>query len=172
MLIKLVFETLLSPDELELNKFIGSNGGPDKFMENDRLLKDLMEKRKDQLKRSPSFSPQGQIASQLEGDRFKELKEELKTNLDSSLDESRKLFDQKFKEQSHQFEEVKNVVTRESDRIIKQIRSGAHNRVIDKVCVPPDLAYRNCSDKALGYAPYMDGYGLFYDFMADRTLPE
>ena len=50
MLVNFIFETLVSPDEQELKKFVGSNGGPDEFMDNDKLLKNLVQKRQDQLK--------------------------------------------------------------------------------------------------------------------------
>ena len=50
MMMKVVFEAFVSPEEQELKKFITSKCGPERFADNDKLLRDLIQKREEQRK--------------------------------------------------------------------------------------------------------------------------
>lgn len=134
LLMKLVFETLASPEEQELSHFIKTKGGADKFVEDDKLLQELIHKRDSQLSRNSGSSASAGVPQQGKSSTsFIEIKEQLKGSLDKSLAESKAFFDRKFEEQKNQLSEVKRVVRHESDRIIDEILSGPADRIRDKV---------------------------------------
>lgn len=148
-----VFGTLLSPEEKEFNKFIAEKGGLAKVTKDETLLKDLVRKRQAQESRSHSAEPQGNLSSKLKqnaDDMLNEIKEEIKTDLDAALDNSRKYFNLKFEEQKSQIAGVKETIARVGERVIERILSGAHNRIIDEVCYSRYRCYLNHADTALG----------------------
>jgi len=135
ILMNFVFRGMASPEEQELQTFMNANGGADNFIEDDKLLLDLIRKREAQMSRNNPGGPPKELATQMDNGAmtsFAEIKSELKRDLDTILAQSRKHFDQKFEEQKHQIAEVKTTIKRESDRIIQEIKSGAHDRILDR----------------------------------------
>lgn len=137
ILMRLIFETLVTPEEQELTQFIDVKGGADEFVDDDELLQELIRKREAQVSRSdgPGGGSVGPSVSRktTKSTNFSDIKTQLKSSLDKSLAESKAFFSQKFEEQKNQLSEVKVVVRRESDRIIHEILSGPKDRILDKV---------------------------------------
>ncbi|KIJ29840.1 hypothetical protein M422DRAFT_784182 [Sphaerobolus stellatus SS14] len=135
-LMKIVFTKLLSPEEHELISFMNTKGGPEKFISDEKLLLELVQKSDAQAYRSQSALPLPGLFGRKEPDAFQnfaDIQEELKTDLNTALDDSRKSFEVLFKEQRNQIEQLKNVVIRESDRVVERILAGPHSRILDKV---------------------------------------
>lgn len=135
MLMKVVFAHFASPEENELSSFIKLKGGPEVFSKDDKLLMDLIQKHKGQQALTDQGDDrvgQGKANFDLGNSAFNDTKE-LNTNLDVLLAGSKSFFAQKFEEQKNQIAEVKDVIRRESDRIVGQLLSGAHDRILDKV---------------------------------------
>jgi hypothetical protein len=138
ILMNLVFTSFASPEENELSSFINSKGGAKRFINDDKLLMDLVQKRENQQApngQRDDHARQGRASFDLgnAASAFNDTKNELKDSLDEVLAESKTFFDMKFEEQKNQITEVKDVIRRESDRIVGQLLSGAHDRVLDKV---------------------------------------
>ena len=135
-LMKLVFTHFNSPEEHELLSFIKSKGGSEKFIKDDKLLLDLIQKYKNQqgaTGEEDDRAEQGRASFDLGNSTFNDTKKELNTDLDVVLAGSKKFFSQKFEEQKDQIAKVRDDIRRESDRIIGQLLSGAHDRILDKV---------------------------------------
>ncbi|KDR69957.1 hypothetical protein GALMADRAFT_160132 [Galerina marginata CBS 339.88] len=135
MLMKLVFNVFASPEENELMSFIKSKGGSEEFIKDDKLLLDLIKKHKGQQAQSAQEDDrvgQGKASFDLGNSAFDDTKKELTTDLNILLDGSRKTFVQLFEEQKDQITAVRDDMRRESDRIVGQLLSGAHDRVLDK----------------------------------------
>jgi len=137
-LMKKVFSDMVSPEEQELLTFIKNSGGADKVAEDDKVLMDLIRRRDAQVSRTNSNGPPKELLMQIEKGTgaltsFAEIKAELQTDLETILERSRKHFDMMFDEQKKQIAELGNKIERESDRIIAQIKDGAHERIRDKV---------------------------------------
>ncbi|GJJ06180.1 hypothetical protein Clacol_000369 [Clathrus columnatus] len=134
VLMKLVFENFVSPEEQELSEFVKQKGGSQKFVSDEKLLSELVDKRAAQVKRSRrggGAAPQASMGQ----DRYKnisELQVEVKETLERTFEKSRGFFDEKFKEQENQIKELKVVIEREGDRIIEHIHAGAHENILDK----------------------------------------
>lgn len=61
------------------------------------------------------------------------VREAMNEDMEKALAKDRRAFDRKFDGIQETLEEMKNVVTRSSDRILSAIDSGPHDRIIDKV---------------------------------------
>ena len=134
-LMKLVFTHFNSPEEHELLTFIKSKGGSEKFIKDDKLLLDLIQKYKNQQGATggDDHVGQGRASFDLGNSAFNDTKKELNSDLDVVLAGSKKFFSQKFEEQKDQIAKVRDDIRRESDRIIGRLLSGAHDRILDKV---------------------------------------
>ena len=136
MLMKLVFTRFASSEEQELLLFVKSQGGPENFIEDDKLLQDLIRKYKTQQGQTSQEDDhvQGRASGvDLGNSAFDDTKKELQVDLDVVLARSKKFFVQKFEEQKDQIATVRDDIRRESDRIVDRLLSGAHNRILDKV---------------------------------------
>jgi hypothetical protein len=136
-LMKLVFTHFTSPEEQELLLFIKSKGGPEVFIKDDKLLLDLIQKHKTQQGKTGQEDDrvgQGKASFDLgRNSAFDDTKKELNADLDAVLAGSKRFFAQKFEEQKDQIAKVRDDIRRESDRIVGELRSGAHDRILDKV---------------------------------------
>lgn len=135
MLMKLVFTRFASPEEQELLLFVKSQGGPEEFIKDDKLLLDLIQKYKTQQGQTSQEEDhvQGRASFDLGNSAFDDTKKELHVDLDVVLAGSKKFFVEKFEEQKDQIATVRDDIRRASDRIVSRLLSGAHNRILDKV---------------------------------------
>ncbi|KAI0646024.1 hypothetical protein C8Q79DRAFT_730049 [Trametes meyenii] len=125
----MVFTLLRSPAERELANFIESRpGGIEGVLRDDNLLKQVIAKQK----------PLSDVGSMTRLDTpltIEILHKEIDKDIDSILRENQ-FFDQKFEAMHVQLQEVKETVKHETDRAIRAILSGPHERIIDQ-----DLCY-------------------------------
>ncbi|KDR69989.1 hypothetical protein GALMADRAFT_145035 [Galerina marginata CBS 339.88] len=139
MLRKVVFNLFASPEETELLSFIKTKGGgPEKFINDDTLLLDLIQKHKGQQAQTGEEDDrvgqgigQGKASFDLGNSAFDDTKKELTTELNILLDASKKTFTQLFEEQKDQIAAVRDDIRRESDRMVGRILSGPHDRILD-----------------------------------------
>ncbi|KDR69973.1 hypothetical protein GALMADRAFT_145027 [Galerina marginata CBS 339.88] len=139
MLMKVVFNVFTSPEETELLSFIKTKGGAEKFINDDTLLLDLIQKHKGQQAQTDEEEDrvsqgigQGKASFDLGNSAFDDTKKELTTDLNILLDGSKKTFTQLFEEQKDQIAAVRDDIRRESDRMVGRILSGPHDRILDK----------------------------------------
>lgn len=120
----LVFQLLRSPEERELRKFIESSGGPEKFLQNDNLMTELIARsEKDDL--SVNVSPPKSAS---------DLRMDLQKNLSELLTENQEIFTNKFNALQDDIRtQMESSVARVGDRIIGTILSGPHDRLVDPV---------------------------------------
>jgi len=136
MFMKAVFTLFASPEENQLLSFIKSEGGPEVFITDDNLLRDLIKKYNTQQRQTSQEDDrvgQGKARFDLGNSEFDDTKKELNADLDVVLARSKKFFAPKFQEQKDQIEKVRDDIRREGDRIVGQLLSGAHDRILDKV---------------------------------------
>ena len=128
----LLFSTLRSPRERELMKFVEGKGGPEGFLKDDTLLKELIA-----MSDEGRESDQGKASSaQAQAKELAEISEQIKKDIEKMLLENNEVFKKKFDAQQIQIvEELKLSIHREGDRIIGVIVAGPHDRIVDPVRV-------------------------------------
>ncbi|KAI0665852.1 hypothetical protein C8Q78DRAFT_1083428 [Trametes maxima] len=121
----MVFTLLRSPAERELANFIESRpGGVEGVLRDDNLLKQVIAKQKPLTNGGPLARLDAPLTIEV-------LREAVDKDVDSILRENR-FFDQKFEAMRAQLQEVNETVKHETDRAIKAILSGPHERIIDR----------------------------------------
>jgi hypothetical protein len=144
----LVFQKLRSPEERELLVFAESRGGIDKIVANDSLLSDLFGQatsRKDRLGKD------SQEAGVKNSKSPSALREESEKDPDDVVKADAKTFENKFDAVRVQFDQLKQTVRRESDRIIDEMQKGPHERILDRVLfhdrqgIMISYAFRTCT---------------------------
>jgi hypothetical protein len=127
----LLLEALRSPVERELMREIDANGGPDKVLKDENLMKKLIEKsgeKSDAQGSSKTMSKDG-LANVL-----KEISRDISKSFADMIKENEEQFIRKFESQKEDFAtEMKAMTRREGDRVIGAILSGPHDRIVDPV---------------------------------------
>jgi hypothetical protein len=149
-MMEMVFEKYQSPEEKQLAAFARRNGGVDKVLDSDELMKQVIANQTAATKDDDKTGRKGalsQTAGTKDDDRtshkgallmtLTEFEKELGKDVDSVLAENTKAFEQKFGAMELSLREVNVTVQRQSDRVIKEVlagmHSGPHERVLDKV---------------------------------------
>lgn len=114
----LLFQQLRSPDERELWKFIESKGGPDKFLQDDTLMNELI------ARTEKNTADELSSVNEVKYDVRKDLADIIKENLEVSENKFRAL-------QVNIQAQMEQTVRREGDRIIGTLLSGPQDRIID-----------------------------------------
>ena len=128
-----VFQTLIAPEQAELQKLgIVESGSPNKA-----LIKQLL-KDHPQFKLAKSTSESRSQAGKSEPDKkdIDDVLEDLRSSSDSTKkdeDKNNEYFERKFNILARQMEEVKDLVVHETDRTINAINAGPHERINDQV---------------------------------------
>jgi hypothetical protein len=134
-LMTLVFQKLRSSEERELSLFAESQGGIDKIVASDSLLSELFAIQA--TSRTECFGKDAQDPSVKKSPSA--LREESEKDPDDFVKADAQTFEHKFDTVRAQFDQLKQTVRRESDRIIdevqKQVRKGPHQRILNRVCV-------------------------------------
>ncbi|KAF9264173.1 hypothetical protein L218DRAFT_998910 [Marasmius fiardii PR-910] len=138
-MVKMVFEQMQPAKDREIAIFVQRQGGQARDP-NDQLLKDVIKheqqlvSRKDEKKEGDLNAPEAQQTEMpTDLDKFKE---EVEKDVDTILKENREIFEKRFDVLESHFKEIKQVVHRESDRVIQTIldsvSNGAQERIVDR----------------------------------------
>ena len=131
-----LFESLKTPEERDIAKQVKAKGGVDACLKSDKSLRELS--KLDST--GPDISNASQGASSWQPQKIakpfalKDLKDDLQTDPTFAMDKNMVIFTRKYETQMHQIvDEVEQIVKRESDRIIDEIKSGPYSKLRDPV---------------------------------------
>ncbi|KAF8509109.1 hypothetical protein BU17DRAFT_56323 [Hysterangium stoloniferum] len=122
-----MFEKLISLEERKLMSLMKEKGGRQVYQENPKILKELVDKLA-----TPTKTGRVQVGASNQI-KFEDVLEELHTDPDEAISNNMKVFDRKFDMQTQQIRALSDKIRQESDRVIKTINAGPHDRIIDPV---------------------------------------
>ena len=130
-----MFQQLVGPEQKELSALVTANGGVKALRNNNDMLLSLEETAN---KSSNTPSADGHRAPRAKTKEAKANLDDLKNDIfedpSAAVEKNRDVFFRKFEVQKNQIiEELKRVVERESDRVIKEVIGGPHERILDRV---------------------------------------
>jgi hypothetical protein len=136
---KALFEQLVSPEQKLLSDLVNAKGGVKVLRNKDKVLLDL---EKTASKASSSPSVEGHRTRQAKpGDADLEvdnLKEDILEDPNAAAEKNWVVFSRKFEAQKNQIiDELTLVVQRESDRVVRELKGKAHERIRDRVGFSP-----------------------------------
>ena len=131
------FQQLVSPEQQKLSEQLvaqmSRNGGVNlkALRNNDKILLAL---EKIAIKSSSTPSAEGHRALRAKAGDVDDLKNDIFEDPNAAIERNRDVFFRKFEVQKNQIiDELKFVVERESDRVIKEVKGGPHERIRDRV---------------------------------------
>jgi len=132
---KAVFEQLASPEQKLLLNLVNAKGGVTVLRNNDKVLLDL---EKTASKASSSPNVEGHHTHQANpGDadlEYCKLREDILEDPNAAAEKNWGVFSRKFEAQKNQIiDELTLVVQRESDRVVRELKGKAHERIRDRV---------------------------------------
>jgi hypothetical protein len=132
---KALFEQLVSPEQKQLADLVNAKGGIKVLRNTDKMLLDL---EKTASKASSLSSVEGYRTRQAKpGDADLEadnLKEDILEDPNAAAEKNWVVFSRKFEAQKNQIiDELTLVVQRESDRVVRELKGKAHERIRDRV---------------------------------------
>ena len=138
---KTQFEQLASPEQKMLSDLVNVKGGVNVLRNNDKVLLDL-EKTANKVSSSPGAK--GHRTRQANpGDAGLEvfsLREDILEDPNAAVEKNWVVFSRKFEAQKIQIiDELTLVAQREGDRIIRELKGIAHERIRDRVSYPCSL---------------------------------
>lgn len=125
---QLIFENFQTAEEKAIASYVAKQGGPQKVLDDETLLSKLLETRRSQGDTSKETS-----AVKSTRDEAQQVQQEVRKDLQKFLEENHKAFERRFDLQKEQIEEIHNAVVKVGDRIIDTMKSGPHERIINKV---------------------------------------
>jgi hypothetical protein len=138
---KTLFEQLASPEQKLLSDLVNAKGGITVLRNNDKVLLDL---EKTANKASSSPGAEGHRTHQANsGDADLEvcnLREDILEAPNAAAEKNWAVFSRKFEAQKIQIiDELTLVAQREGDRVIRELKGKAHERIRDRVSYPCSL---------------------------------
>ena len=131
----------MSTEEKRLLDHVQANGGIKAFRDNNKELLDLEKT----VNKATSVEAEGGRAHREKSkDTDDDLKKDIFEDPNTAADKNWDIFSRKFEAQKNQIiDEISHAVERASDRVIKELKSGAHERILDQVrfCMPIYLSY-------------------------------
>ena len=139
---KALFEQLVSPEQKLLTDLVNAKGGLKVLRNNDKMLLDL-EKAASKASSLPNVEGYRTRQSKRDVDReVGSLREDILEDPNTAAEKNWVVFSRKFEAQKNQIiDELTFVVQRESDRVIKELKGKAHERIRDRVGVPWSLLF-------------------------------
>ena len=138
-MMELIFERLQTPEERDLARISHKNGGPERVLENEVLMKQVLEKYKVVTKADKSSIPGKGGAPTQTTLTLPELKRELRKDVDTILAEELRAFERKFGAMELSLREVNVTIQHQSDRVISEVLAGMqgpYERIKDMVRTP------------------------------------
>ena len=152
---KAMFEQLVSPEQKLLSDLVNAKGGA-AVLRNDKVLLDL---EKTAVKASISPCIEGHRSPSVEGHRMHQaksgdtgrevvnLREDILEDPITAAEKNWVVFSRKFEAQKNQIvDELTRVVRRETDRVVRELKGKAHERIRDRVGLSLFAALFNYSD--------------------------
>ena len=133
--VKALFEKLVSPEQKQLSDLVNAKGGMEVLRNDDEILLDL---EKTVRKGSGSPSVEGHRARQTKSANTDPDVEDLRVDIwedpNAATEKNWVMFSRKFEAQKNQIiDELALVVRREGDRVIRELKGKAHERIRDGV---------------------------------------
>jgi hypothetical protein len=135
---KALFEELVSPEQKLLSDLVNAKGGVNVLRNDDKVLLDL----ENTASKALSYpNVEGNRTRQAKpGDADLEvanLREDILEDPNAAAERNWTVFSRKFEAQKNQIiDELKLVVQRESDRVVRELKGKAHERIRDRVGFP------------------------------------
>ena len=132
---KALFEQLVSPEQKLLSDLVKAKGGVNVLRNNDKMLLDL---EKAASKASSSASVEGHRTRQANPGgadlKVDNLREDILEDPNAAAEKNWVVFSRKFEAQKNQIiDELTLVVQRESDRVVRELKGKALERIRDRV---------------------------------------
>jgi hypothetical protein len=129
--VKALFEQLVSPEQKQLLDLVKAKGGVDVLRNNDKILLDL---EKTTSKGSSSPSVEGHRTRQTKSANTDPEVEDLRVDIledpNAAAEKNWVMFSRKFEAQKNQIiDELALVVRHEGDRVIRELKGKAHERI-------------------------------------------
>ena len=147
--VKALFEQLVSPEQEQLLALVKAKGGVKVLRKNDEILLDL-EKTARKISDSPSVDEHhaGQTTSANTDPEAEDLRVDIWEDPNAAAEKNWVMFSRKFEAQKNQIiDELALVVQREGDRVIRELKGKAHERIRNGVgfrCLMLWPAYGYC----------------------------
>lgn len=123
--LKAMFEQLVSPEQKRLSELVTAKGGAKAIQRDDKMLLYLEETA------SKSSSPAKLGSGNLKVD---DLRGDIFEHPSAAAEKNWTVFSRRFEAQKNQIiDELTLAVQRESDRVIQELKGGAHERILDRV---------------------------------------
>ncbi|KAI0040173.1 hypothetical protein FA95DRAFT_1468620, partial [Auriscalpium vulgare] len=120
-----MFQNFVSKEQKVVADIVAAKGGAKAVRSNDRLLAAL-DNAVARASEESGIRPAGPAS-------LDELRDDLMDEPDAAVEKNMAIFSRKFEVQKRQIiDEIALVVGRESDRIIREVKMGAHDRILDK----------------------------------------
>jgi hypothetical protein len=132
---KSLFEQLVSPEQKQLSDLVSAKGGVDVLRNNDKILLDL---EKTASKTSGSPNVEGYRSRQAKSAKTDLEAEDLRVDIledpNAAAEKNWVAFSRKFEAQKNQItDDLALVVRDEGDRVIRELKGKAHERIRDEV---------------------------------------
>jgi hypothetical protein len=130
--LKDILKELVSPEQKQIWESIVQKGGIKAVRENDKILSELDSTSSNS---SSSFVAKGRRTRRQDANsNADDLKSDIFEDPDAAAEKNRVYFDRKFDEQQDQIvRRVTAVVERASNRVVRELSGGPHERILDKV---------------------------------------
>ena len=140
-----MFQQLVGPEQRELSALVTANGGVKALKNNNDMLL-LLDETANKSSITPSADghrvPRAKTKDAKANAEADDLKNDIFEDPSAAVEKNRDVFFRKFEVQKNQItEEIKRAVERASDRIIKEVNAGPHERIVDRVSGPPPFSY-------------------------------
>lgn len=134
---KALFQQLVSPEQRQLSELVAKRGGVKAFKDDDTLLLEL---EKAAGKASLASAPKvevGRVRREQPKDASltaEDLRRDVLEDPSAAAEKNLIVFSRKFEAQKNQIiDELTLVVKRESDRVVRELKGGVHERILDRV---------------------------------------
>jgi hypothetical protein len=132
-----LFERLVSPEQKQLMQLVDAKGGVKLLQNDDKMLLELDETANKVSSAPSAKGRRAQRGKHTDTNRnADDLRDDIFEEPDVAVEKNRTVFFRKFEVQRRQIvDELSLVVTRESDRVIQEVKGGPHERILDRVSI-------------------------------------
>ncbi|KAI9459301.1 hypothetical protein F5148DRAFT_1319736 [Russula earlei] len=137
---KALFQQLVSPEQKQISDLLAAKGGMRALKDDDKVLLEL-EKAESKASGAPKVEVGRTRREQLkdttlsadDSRKADELRRDILEDPNAAAEKNLIVFSRKFEAQKNQIiDELSLVVKRESDRVVRELKGGAHERILDK----------------------------------------
>jgi len=135
---KALFQQLISPEHKQLSELVAAKGGAKALKDDDKVLQEL-----EKAESKASTAPKAEVGrarreqhqdNQVMNLSIVDLRRDVLEDPNAAVEKNLIVFARKFEAQKNQIiDELTLVVKRESDRVVRELKGGVHERILDKV---------------------------------------